>query len=262
MTPKSSDVNSTVQNFVALTVAGFDPSTGAGATADLAVFHANGLQGTAALTALTVQSARGVRRVEPVAAPILRETLGCLAEDLEIDGVKIGMLATEEIVQTVAEFLRYAGIERYRVVLDPVIQSSSGRALLSLQGVERMRSELLPLVGWITPNVDEAAALTGLPAPQREDVPKLARRLAEMTPGSNVVITGGHLEPPDDYLLTASGEEAWFPGQRVEARSIHGTHGTGCVFSSALLCGILLGDEPAEAVRRAKAAVVQRLTGE
>jgi hypothetical protein len=127
----------------ALTIAGYDPSSGAGITADLQVFADHSVTGVSAVTALTVQSTKGVRRIEPVRGMLLRETLDCLGEDGPIAGVKIGMLATAEVVGVVAEFLRGAGISRERVVLDPVIRASSGAELLSAEGVERLVAELL-----------------------------------------------------------------------------------------------------------------------
>jgi hydroxymethylpyrimidine/phosphomethylpyrimidine kinase len=260
---------------VALTVAGFDPSSGAGITADLKVLTNHGLYGVAAITALTVQSTQGVQRVEPVPATILSETLACLAADLPLAGVKIGMLATAENVRAVARFLRESAVPRNHVVLDPVLVSSSGADLLEPAAVRILRDELLPVVGWITPNVDElavlAAAATPRPtesssAPSRPphqpaplasgDIPALAHRLAELASGLNIVVTGGHLDPPHDFLLTADGASAWFPGSRIHTTS---THGTGCVFSSALLSRILAGDPPPDAVRAAKAFVTHAL---
>ncbi|MGB9029036.1 MAG: bifunctional hydroxymethylpyrimidine kinase/phosphomethylpyrimidine kinase, partial [Acidobacteriaceae bacterium] len=145
------------------------------------------------------------------------------------------------------------------VVLDPVIRASSGAELLSAEGVGRLVAELLPVVGWVTPNLDEAAGLLGERVVGRDGVPGQARRLAERGgSGLNVVVTGGHLEPPDDFLRTAAGEEKWFEGTRIEARS---THGTGCAFSSALLCRLLLGDGAVDAVAGAKDFVVKRLEG-
>ncbi|MGB6611922.1 MAG: bifunctional hydroxymethylpyrimidine kinase/phosphomethylpyrimidine kinase [Acidobacteriaceae bacterium] len=244
---------------MALTIAGFDPSSGAGVTADLQVFEDHGVTAVSAITALTVQSGRGVRRIEPVRGIFLREMLDCLGEETKIAGVKIGMLATAEVVGVVAAFLRGAGIPRERVVLDPVMLASSGAELLEAAGVARLVAELLPVVGWVTPNRDEAAGLLGEPVAGRERVPEQAARLAELGgSGLNVVVTGGHLEPPDDFLRTASGEEKWFEGTRVEARS---THGTGCAFSSALLCRLLLGEAAVEAVAGAKDFVVKRLEG-
>jgi hydroxymethylpyrimidine/phosphomethylpyrimidine kinase len=203
--------------------------------------------------------------VEPVSARLLKETLDLLADDQEIGGVKIGMLANDELVAVVTGFLRQRGIRRDRIVLDPVIKASSGAELLSADGVRRVREELLRVVGWVTPNVVEAGILAGVQGVDRAGVPGVARHIAELGSvlgsGLNVVVTGGHLETPDDFLLTAEGEEVWFPGQRVEARGIHGTHGTGCVFSSALLCRLMRGDGKVEAVRGAKEFVVSRLQG-
>lgn len=240
-----------------LTIAGFDPSSGAGVAADLKTFWNHGFYGVSAVTALTVQSTRGVRDVQPVAPEWLRRTLECLAADFHVAGIKVGMLATADLVDTLAEFLRTVGIDRRRVVLDPVIRSSSGADLLEPAGVEKIRSELLPLVGWITPNVDELAALTGESVPDHPGVPRLARAIAAGGgAGLNVVVTGGHLDPPDDFLLAAGGEEHWFPGHRVRTTA---THGTGCVFSSALLCRLVAGDMPVEAVAGAKAWVARAL---
>ncbi len=245
-----------------LTVAGYDPSSGAGITADLEVFRDHGVRGVSAVTALTVQARSGVRRVDPVDCGILLETLDLLSKETEIAGVKIGMLATAELARTVTKFLLRVQIPRQKVVLDPVIRSTSGAELLDSEGVQVLRQELLPLAGWVTPNVDEAAALSGEETPAHSKVPALARRIAHLGgAGLNVVITGGHLDPPDDFLLEAGGHETWFPGTRVEARSVHGTHGTGCVFSSALLCRLVLGDGPVEAVRAAKDWVTGRLLG-
>ena len=246
-----------------LTIAGYDPSSGAGVTADLEVFSDHGVFGVSAVTALTIQARSGVRRVEPVKSGFLLETLELLAQEVRIAGVKIGMLASADLARAVTKFLSEAEIPRDRVVLDPVIRSSSGAELLDSEGVEVMREEMLPRVGWVTPNVDEAGVLAGeTAATDRERVPEVAAKITRMVgSGLNVVVTGGHLEPPDDFLLEVGGAETWIPGRRVEARSVHGTHGTGCVFSSALLCGLVLGEGPAEAVRQAKEAVVRRLLG-
>lgn len=241
---------------IALTIAGFDPSSGAGITADLKVFEAHRIYGLAAISALTVQSTQGVRRVEPVSPEILRETLDCLAEDVEISGVKVGMLATEGLVGTVSSFLAESGIPAERIVLDPVVKSSSGRELLSHGGIRRLKTDLLHRVGWVTPNLDELAVLAEVPVPSRGAVPEIAARLAGNYPGLNVVVTGGHLDPPDDFLRNAGGKEQWFAGQRIETRA---THGTGCAFSSALLARLLAGEAPEAAVSGAKAYVAEAM---
>ncbi|HEU4982218.1 MAG TPA: bifunctional hydroxymethylpyrimidine kinase/phosphomethylpyrimidine kinase [Acidobacteriaceae bacterium] len=242
----------TGQRPVVLTIAGFDPSSGAGVTADLKVFAAHRIYGASAITALTVQSTLGVRRAEPVSPELLRETLDYLSADLSFAGVKIGMLGTGEVAGVVAEFLEKSGISAGRVVLDPVLRSSSGRELLSEDGVRRLKSHLLPRVGWVTPNSEELAVLASVPVSSREAILAAAARLAERYPGLNVVVTGGHLDAPDDFLRTAGGETRWFAGERIETRA---THGTGCAFSSALLARLVLGESPAEAVAAAKAYV-------
>lgn len=247
---------------VGLTIAGFDPSAGAGVTADLKVFAAHGIYGMAAVTALTVQSTLGVRDSRAVEAGLLKETLACLGEDVDFAGIKIGMLAGRELVEVVADFLAGLGDEaRERVVLDPVIASSSGRALLEPDGVEALERRLLGLVGWITPNWDEAAALTGLPVGSREEIAAAAGRLQEMAAEAgngdlNVVVTGGHGERPDDFLRTPRGEEHWLTGERVETNA---THGTGCAFSTALTCGLIEGFPAYPAVEAAKAYVTAAL---
>jgi hydroxymethylpyrimidine/phosphomethylpyrimidine kinase len=244
------------QSSVALSIAGFDPSSGAGVTADLKVFAAHGVYGLAAITALTVQSTQGVRRVEAVSPELLAETLTCLSEDVEIAGLKIGMLATAANVDAVGSYLASSGIAPARVVLDPVLKSSSGRELLSAEGVSRLKEKLLPRVGWLTPNIDELAVLAGLPVPNRDPVPAVAEGLAAGYPGLNLVVTGGHLESPDDYLRLAGGESQWLRGRRIETAA---THGTGCAFSSALLCRLVVGDSPAEAAAGAKAYVAEAM---
>jgi hydroxymethylpyrimidine/phosphomethylpyrimidine kinase len=245
---------------VCLTIAGFDPSSGAGITADLKTFAAHGVYGVAAITALTVQSTTGVRAVKPVRPSLLRETLECLAEDVTLDAVKIGMLGTAGAAAEVERFLRARPELRDRMVLDPVSRSSSGAALLDREGTDLIGEHLIGAVGWVTPNVDELAALTGSSAMDRDRVPAAAGRLARLgalagNPRLNVVLTGGHLDPPDDYVLV-DGTGCWLPGERVETTS---THGTGCAFSSALAAALANGVTGLEAVGSAKDYVTEAL---
>jgi hydroxymethylpyrimidine/phosphomethylpyrimidine kinase len=250
-----------------LSIAGFDPSSGAGVTADLMVFAAHGLFGTACITALTVQSTTGVREVRPVSGETVAETLECLREDLPPAGVKIGMLATSDNVDAV---LRY--LERLRavngkaavVVLDPVIQASSGARLLDESGLRAMEA-LLPEVDWVTPNVDELALLNERAIKreiEREAVPDACRELQEKLAKSGadrrvgIFATGGHLDRPDDYLLSPAGEGTWLTGERVRTSS---THGTGCSLSSAFLSRLVLGHSVQESGRMAKAYVAEAL---
>jgi hydroxymethylpyrimidine/phosphomethylpyrimidine kinase len=248
---------------VALTIAGFDPGSGAGVTADLKTFAAHGIYGVACISALTVQSTLGVRAVEPLSASLVRQTLECLAEDVSLSGVKIGMLGSSAVAGEVVSFLTEQSVElaRQRIVLDPVLRSTSGTPLIDVNGIRIIREQFLHRVGWITPNTHELAILIGEDSIGREQVPASAVRLKEMAVriGNhelNVVVTGGHLCRPDDFLLTAEGDQVWLPGERIDTNS---THGTGCALSSALLCELISGLEPRDAVAAAKAYVTEAL---
>ena len=241
-----------------LTIAGFDPSSGAGVTADLMVFAAHGLFGTSCITSLTVQSTLGVEASHPLSAETVRDTLDCLYDDLPPAGIKIGMLATATIVATVVDFLtRVRSLTpRIPVVLDPVLRSTSGRELLSREGLTLLRTRLLPLVDWITPNLAELTLLTGLPVTTRDDLPRAAQALQQTLHGLNILATAGHLNPPDDLLLTDTGAFHWLPGEHIPTTS---THGTGCTLSSALLSRLVLGDEPHDAAQAAKHYTTQAI---
>jgi hydroxymethylpyrimidine/phosphomethylpyrimidine kinase len=248
---------------VALTIAGFDPSSGAGITADLKTFSAHRVYGVACISALTVQSTQGVRAVEPLSATLVRQTLDCLAEDAGLAGIKIGMLGTSGIASEIVSFLvgQSARLARSRIVLDPVLRSTSGTPLLDANGIRLLRDKLLNRIGWITPNIQELAILIGADPAGRDQVPAAALQLKDLAGRQgndelNVVVTGGDLSRPDDFLLTASGKQHWFPGERIATTS---THGTGCAFSSALLCEVISGSGPKEAVAAAKAYVTEAL---
>jgi hydroxymethylpyrimidine/phosphomethylpyrimidine kinase len=241
-----------------LTIAGFDPSSGAGVTADLMVFAVHGLFGVSCITALTVQSTTGVVATYPVAAEVVRSTLDCLQADLPVAGIKIGMLSTGSNVAAVADFLiaLQAHGQRSSVVLDPVLRSSSGRELLDPEGVTLLRDRLLPLVDWVTPNLDELGILTGRSVVGRDDLESAARVLQSCGPNLNVFATGGHLNPPDDLALTVDGEVHWLAGEQIVTQS---THGTGCALSSALLSRIVLGDNAVSASVAAKRYVAEAI---
>lgn len=241
-----------------LTIAGFDPSSGAGITADLMVFAAHGLFGTSCITSLTVQSTLGVQASHPVSPETVRATLECLHDDLPAAGIKIGMLATAPIVAAVVDFLtRIRGLTpQIPIVLDPVLRSTSGRELLSREGFTLLRTRLLPLVDWITPNLPELSLLTGLPVTTRDDLQPAAESLHQSFRGLNILATAGHLDPPDDLLVTGFGELHWLPGQHIPTTA---THGTGCTLSSALLSRLVLGDNPQAAAQSAKHYTTQAI---
>lgn len=209
----------------------------------MSVFAAHGFFGTSAITALTVQSTLGVAAVHPTDARVLAETLECLVADLPPAGIKIGMLATEKNVRAAIEFLvrlrmEGVGFEAGNgwLVLDPVMRSSSGRELLSREGISLLRERLLPLVDWVTPNLAELAALTDRRIGNSGEMEVAASQLAAAYPGLNVAATGGHLDRADDLIALEDGQIEWLRGEKIAS---HATHGTGCAFSSALLCGLL-----------------------
>lgn len=241
-----------------LSIAGFDPSSGAGVTADIKTIAAHGCYGVTCITALTVQSTIGVRRVEPVSAKTVRETLREVGADMPPAAVRIGMLGSAEIVDVVAEFLETAKLPH--VVLDPIIRASSGAALLDDSGIKRLTRLLLPLASVITPNIDEAKALTGLPVSNHEDMKVAAKKLHEMG-AQNVVITGGHLERAVDILSMAlpegNSEQEEFATERLRSNS---THGTGCAFATALAANLALGRQLRYAIVLAKAYVTKAIS--
>lgn len=242
---------------VILSIAGYDPSSGAGITADIKTAAAQNCYAVTCITALTVQSTRGVSGIQPLAPDLVARTLAILADDMDIAAVRVGMLGSGAIVAAVADFLEERRLPN--VVLDPVIRSSSGASLLDAAGQAVLIERLLPLCDVITPNIDEAAMLAGVEPlatniPWEEALPQLqvmARRLRDR--GSRaVIITGGHLRPANDYLLygkEGSVMEEVFLGEHVESRS---THGTGCAFATAIACQLARGASLPEAILAAK----------
>jgi hydroxymethylpyrimidine/phosphomethylpyrimidine kinase len=241
---------------VVLTIAGFDPSSGAGVTADIKTIAAHGCYGVACITAITVQSTAGVRRVEALDPALVTETLDELASDIPIAAVHIGMLGTAKVVMAVAEFLgqRSGRSKLPNVVLDPILKSSSGADLLDAAGTRVLIEKLIPLADVITPNVDEAAILTGLKVTDLDEMRAAAAKLHQMGSAA-VVITGGHLEKATDLLsFTTKGgvEEEVFKAERQRSNS---THGTGCAFATAMSCHLALDRGLAEAALLAKTYV-------
>ena len=242
---------------VVLTIAGFDPGSGAGITADIKTIAAHGCYGVACITALTVQSTGGVRRIETVDAGLVTETLAELASDVEIAAVHLGMLGSAKVVRAVADSLAQQRLPN--IVLDPILKSSSGADLLDAAGARLLTEKLIPLATVVTPNVDEASALTGLPVTDPEQMRAAARRLHEMG-ALAVVVTGGHLEKAIDLLSFTSSrgiQQELFKSARLKSNS---THGTGCAFATAVACHLALGRGLPEAVLLAKAYVAAAIS--
>jgi hydroxymethylpyrimidine/phosphomethylpyrimidine kinase len=244
---------------VVISIAGFDPSSGAGVTADVKTAAAWGVTALTCITALTVQSTQGVFAVELVKPELVRETLARLAEDVDIGAIRIGMLGSGATAAVVADFLEE--LKCNQVVLDPVLRSTSGAELIDKAGVKVIRERLLPLCAVITPNWDEAfvladehAAHEELPGSWNAALPLLrsvTERLHELGSAA-VVVTGGHLPEANDYLsirdATGITEEV-FKGSRLDSRA---THGTGCAFATSVACRLARGASISEAVRDAK----------
>jgi hydroxymethylpyrimidine/phosphomethylpyrimidine kinase len=238
---------------ILLTIAGFDPTCGAGIAADLKTFAAHNCYGVAAVTALTVQSTQGVRTVHATPAAVLRGELEALAEDSVLAGLKIGMLANRANAATVAEFLDQHKFAH--VVLDPVSRPTAGSAeLLDAAGLKYVRDELLKRASVITPNIPEAEFLTGMEVKDVAGMKAAGQRLLEMGARA-VIVTGGHLEKPIDVLCDATGVDM-FGSDHVKSPN---THGSGCTFSSALAAQLACGQQLREAAILAKAYVTKAI---
>ncbi|MDX1730693.1 MAG: bifunctional hydroxymethylpyrimidine kinase/phosphomethylpyrimidine kinase [Aurantimonas coralicida] len=240
---------STIRNV--LSIAGSDPSGGAGIQADLKTFAANGVYGMAVITALTAQNTRGVSGVELVSPDFVTRQIDAVFADIRVDAVKIGMIATADIAHAVADALKRH--QARNVVLDPVMVAKGGDRLLAEEAVAALRSELVPLADMITPNLPEAAVLLdAAEATDRDEMEATATHLQALGCGS-ALLKGGHLDGDDspDLLVTATQRE-WFEGARVQTSN---THGTGCTLSSALAAQLALTGDAFSAVRVAKAYV-------
>ena len=230
---------------VVLTIAGSDPCGGAGIQADLKTFHQFRVYGCAVPTLITVQNSRRVARVDVLSADLVREQIEIVLEDLPVAAVKTGALGSAEIVRVVA---RAAEGWNFPLVVDPVMLSSHGLALLPEAAVAALRDDLLPRAALITPNLPEAEALTGCPIRHEDELRRAAFRLREMG-AKAVLIKGGHREGSATDVLFDGAEWHEFPAPRLTTRH---THGTGCVYSAAIAAGLARGEALVEAVARAK----------
>lgn len=237
---------------VILTIAGFDPSGGAGITADLKTFAANNCYGVAAITALTVQNTQGVSQVRPVEAALLKASIEALMADGRVKAIKIGMVGNCANAEVVREILD--GTSSIPAVLDPVLHSSSGKELMDAAGFEYLREHLLSRVAVVTPNMAEAAALTGLKVENLETMKAAALKLIEMGARA-AIVTGGHLDKAIDVLCDGSNCET-FVGDRIKSENMHGA---GCTFSSAIAANLALGRQLSDAVVLAKAYVTEAI---
>jgi len=235
-----------------LTIAGSDSCGGAGIQADIKTIHRLGAHALCAVTAVTAQNSQGVEAIYPIPAPFISKQVEAVVSDSPPKAVKIGMLQTQEAIRAVVRV-----IERYdlpNVVLDPVVCASTGNRLLEPGALDCLRDDLIPRVRVITPNLLEASMLSGSSVETVEEAESVARRLRAL--GPDVIVTGGHLKGLcTDVLCDETGSHR-YSGQRIDTSF---THGTGCVFSSAVATGLGMGMELSRAVEQARSLVREAL---
>ncbi|HLY36583.1 MAG TPA: bifunctional hydroxymethylpyrimidine kinase/phosphomethylpyrimidine kinase [Candidatus Binatia bacterium] len=237
---------------VALTIAGSDPSGGAGLQADLAVFAVFGVHGTSVATALTVQDTRAVRAVAPVAADVVRAQLDAVLGDFDVRAAKTGMLHRAEVVTAVAERLSVAAL-----VVDPVAAASDGTALLDEDGIDAVRRLLVPLATVITPNLREAELLVERPVRDPEEMRAAARALVELGARA-ALVKGGHLAGDAVDVFYDGHEFRELTAPRTSGGAVHGT---GCALSAAIAAQLAAGRDLPDAIAEAKRFVTRAIAG-
>ncbi|HIQ49460.1 MAG TPA: bifunctional hydroxymethylpyrimidine kinase/phosphomethylpyrimidine kinase [Aquifex aeolicus] len=238
----------------ALTVAGFDNSGGAGVLADIRTFRKFGIYGVAVITAIVVQNTQEVFEVFPLPSEVVRKELEALFGDINIQGVKIGMLANSGITEEIYNFFKEKNLDF--IILDPVFRSKSGKTLLDEEGIKVLKEKLIKLTYLITPNVPEAEILCGKKINTIEDVYKCAKIIKGLGT-KNVLIKGGHLKGETSIDILYDGKDFYeFKAERIEGKK---PRGTGCVFSSAILANLIKGARLIEAVKTAKEFITEAI---
>ncbi|HWK71822.1 bifunctional hydroxymethylpyrimidine kinase/phosphomethylpyrimidine kinase [Pollutimonas sp. M17] len=242
-----------------LTIAGVDPSGGAGILADIKTMSALGAYGTAVIAALTAQNTQAVTGISPVPPAFVAEQIDTLFADVRIDAVKIGMLGQRAVTRVVAD--RLAHWKPAHLVLDPVMVAKSGDHLLERSAVDELRESLLPLATLLTPNLPEAGVLLGSsPVDSLKEMRRVAEKLRRLLNDSGerwIFLKGGHLPGNDTIDVLHDGDRLIeLPGRRIETRN---THGTGCTLSAALAALLPRVNDVPEAARQAKAYLVQAI---
>lgn len=236
-----------------LTIAGTDPSGGAGAQADLKTFMAHKVYGMSVITALVAQNTCGVRDIMNVTPEFLRQQFDCVLEDIFPDAVKIGMVSQPELIEVIVEKLKQYQVKN--IVVDPVMVSTSGDRLLAEKALMLLQTTLLPLAQIITPNIPEAEVLCGFHITSKEDMIKAATVIAQNYQGY-ILIKGGHFKDCADDLLYHANEILWLPCEKIQNPN---THGTGCTLSSAIASNLALGYDIKTSVKNAKAYITGAL---
>ena len=229
-----------------LTIAGTDPSGGAGIQADLKTFAAHKTYGMSVITSVTAQNTTGVTGVVDLPPEFVGKQLDAVFTDIYPDAIKIGMISNEKIVRVVVEKLKeYCG---KNIVLDPVMVSTSGSALMKSTATKTLIEKLLPLADIITPNISEAAVLSGIEVSNKKDMEEASKIIGKSIKGA-VLVKGGHLKDCADDVLYMEGKIYWLQGEKIDNPN---THGTGCTLSSAIAVNLAKGMDILEAVQNSK----------
>lgn len=218
-----------------LTIAGSDSSGGAGIQADIKTMTANGVYAMSAITALTAQNTTGVAGIMEVTPEFLGQQLDCIFTDIFPDAVKIGMVASVKLIETISEKLRF--YDAKNIVVDPVMVSTSGSKLLRDDAIETLKNKLFNMAVLLTPNIPEASILSGISIENETDMIKAAEIISSEY-GCAVLCKGGHNLNDANDLLYHNHKYKWFIGERIDNKN---THGTGCTLSSAIACGLAKG---------------------
>ena len=230
----------------ALTIAGSDCSGGAGIQADMKTMTMNGVYAMSAITALTAQNTIGVRAIQESTPDFLKQQLDSVFEDIYPDAVKIGMVASSELIRVIADRLKFYNAKN--VVVDPVMISTSGSALMKNDAIQILIEELLPISSLVTPNIPEAQVLSGMSIENKENMIDAAKKIGDSYHCA-VLLKGGHSINDANDLLYTNGKMVWFEGKRIDNPN---THGTGCTLSSAIASNLAKGFPLEESVQRAK----------
>lgn len=233
----------------ALTIAGSDSIGGAGIQADIKTMTMNGVYAMSAITAMTAQNTTGVSAILESTPDFLKQQIDAVFTDIYPDAVKIGMVASSELIRTIADRLRH--YDAKNIVVDPVMVATSGSSLMNTDAVQTLIEALLPIATVVTPNIPEAQVLSGMEIRSAADMQAAAKKIGDSY-GCAVLLKGGHSINDANDLLYAQGEFTWFEGKRIDNPN---THGTGCTLSSAIASNLAKGFSLPESVRNAKAYI-------
>lgn len=229
-----------------LTIAGSDSSGGAGIQADIKTITAHKMYAMSAITALTAQNTTGVYGISEVSPEFVAQQIDCIFNDIRPDSVKIGMVSSSAIIETIVQKLKEHKAEN--IVVDPVMVATSGSKLISDEARDTLINKLLPIATVITPNIPESEVLCGFEIKDEDGMVRAAEKIAESFKGA-ILVKGGHLVNDAIDLLYENGKSSWFSSERIDNPN---THGTGCTLSSAIACNLAAGYSLEDSIRNAK----------